>query len=455
MDILFNILAFLLLVGIVVTVHEGGHFFTAIACKMKIIEFSLGFGPQIYQKEIGKDKILFTLRLLPIGGFVKPLDKSTVSTEIWESLSEKDKQRAFVNSPRWKKAAMVAGGPLSNFVLAFIIFAFAFIFVGNKGIPPVVGEILPNTVMAKSGIMVGEQILSINDKEVNFVGDAHNIIANAAISNENINIKTNKSSYLVEFNNLNLKELGDDLGTLTGLYFQGALGEIKIKNILQDGAAEKSGLLVGDTITSINELKTQDLNKMLREVRKHPGQAVDVSYLRNGVTFVKTITLDSQYNSGTKVGKIGVEFETPNLDKYPTKHYSIINGASESFNRTTTSIWTTLVSLKKILTGEISTKAISGPLSIADYSGKSAQRGLFTYLMMMAAISIAVGVFNLLPIPVLDGGHLAQYTIEGIRGKDFSFKQIQNLQYVGIAAMTGIFTLAITNDLTKYLKFLG
>lgn len=456
MEILITIAAFLVLVGIVVTIHEGGHFFTALACKMGIIEFSIGFGPKILQRRIGKQQILFTLRAFPLGGFVKPLDQTTVSPEVWEKLTEEHKQTSFMNSPRWKKALMVAGGPLSNFVLAFFVFIIAFSLVGNKGLPPVIGEVLPNSVVAKSGLKEGDTISSINGKTVNFVGDAHSLIANAAINGETINIKTEDNKNLtVNFSQLNLHELGDDLGKLTGVYFQGSIGEITIKKVTEDGVAAKNGLTEGDTIISVNGVESKDINKILRVIRNNPGKTVEVKYMHDQQELVKKITLDSKNSSGVLVGKLGVEFETPDSDKLKTVHMGIIDSASEAFDRVTSSTWTTIVSIKKLVTGEISTKAISGPLSIADYSGKSAQRGLFPYLMMMAAISIAVGVFNLLPVPMLDGGHLMQYAIEGVRGKSFTIKQLENIQYVGIAMMTGMFTLAITNDLVKYLGFLG
>jgi regulator of sigma E protease len=456
MDIIFTVGSFLLLVGIIVIIHEGGHLLTALACKIKILEFSIGFGPTIVQRKFGKHNILFTLRLFPLGGYVKPLDKSALKEEEWNTYSEEDQKRSFMNSPRWKRALMVAGGPFSNFVLAFIIFFIASTFIGNKGLPPIIGEVIPNSITANSGIKPGDQISKIDNKEIKFFAEAYSKIVNSAINGDTLKVVTNKNTeHTLNFSSLDLTKLGDDMGLLIGVYFQGPIGDILIKRVIEGGVAEKIGLQAGDIIISVNGIETKDLNKILRTIRFLPGKEVDLKYLRNGIVTTQKTTLDSAFISGTQVGRLGVEFQTLNQEEYKLVQTGFIDGIQDSSSKVISSTWTTLVSIKKLVTGEISTKAISGPLSIADYSGKSAQRGLYTYLLMMASISIAIGVFNLLPIPMLDGGHLLQYFIEFIRQKDFTIKQLEHMQYVGIASMVGIFTFAMVNDINKYLSFLN
>jgi regulator of sigma E protease len=456
MDILYTILAFLLLVGIVVTIHEGGHFFTAIYSGMKVVEFSIGFGPKILQKKIGKDQVLFTLRLFPLGGFVKPLDESLMSAEEWAALPESEKNRSFMNSPRWKKAAMVFGGPFSNFILAFIIFFIAFTIVGTQGVTPVVGEVLKGSEVAKSGLIEGDIIKAINDKPVNFISDSNSKIAAAAINGDVITITTERNTkHTLDFSNVDLKNLSDDLGQVTGLYFQGKVGSVVLKQVFEDGVAAKEGFKPGDIISSVNGIKINDLSKLLRIIRLNPGKAVEITYIRDGITLTKTVEVASKFELGTQVGKLGVELESKGKDQSKTIHFGLMEGISESAQYVVSYTWTNIISIKKMITGELSTKALSGPLSIADYSGKSAKRGLFTYLLLMASISIAVGVFNLMPVPMLDGGHLFQYAIETVRGKNFTNKQHTYFQYIGIAVMTCLFTFAIVNDIHKYLGFLG
>jgi len=456
MEILYTIFAFLLLIGIVVTIHEAGHFFTAISSGMKIVEFSVGFGPKIIQRKIGKDQVLFTLRALPLGGYVKPLDESLMSKEEWAVLPEIEKKRSFMNSPRWKKAAMVAGGPASNFVLAFILFFIAFTVVGSQGLPPIVGEIIQDSPFGKSGIVKGDVIKEINGKTVNFSSDTNGLIINAAIGGEVIDVVTERNSkHTINFKDLNLHKLKDDLGLLTGVYFQGQTGSIAFKKIFDDGSAAQAGFKVGDILVSINGMEINDLNKALRVFRQNPGKTMDVTYIRDGVTATKKIEVIPTFESGFTVGKIGVEIESKGENKFKTVHFGLFEGLSNSANYVATSTWMNLVSIKKLITGELSVKTLSGPLSIADYSGKSAKKGLYTYLIMMATISIAVGVFNLLPIPMLDGGHLLQYGIEGIIRKDFTVKQLAFMNYIGYLSMISFFIFAFVNDINKYLGFLG
>lgn len=451
MEVLIAIGAFLVLVGLVVTIHEGGHFFTALACGMRVLEFSIGFGPKIYERRFGKDNILFTLRALPLGGFVKPMDQSTVSEQEWKDMPESEKARAFAVAPRWKKALMVAGGPASNFVLAFIVFVIAFTVVGNKGLAPVIGEILPNTLFAQSGLKEGQIISKIDGRKIDFSSDAHAMIANAAISGKSIMIETsdNKNAQ-VDFSTLNLRQLTDDLGQLTGLYFKGPSGQVEVKNVNEGKAADLAGIKKGDILVAIDGQKIDDMNKVLRIIRNKPDEEIKITYIRDGKTQELMARPQGQNSSGQYVGKLGIELNVDNSNQYKTVHYGLLESINEAANRVTNSTMTTLISVKKMITLEISTKAISGPLSIADYSGKSAQRGLYSYMMMIAAISIAVGVFNLLPVPMLDGGHLLQYAIEGVIRRDFTMKEVQLTQYIGIIAMCGMFTLAMFNDISKY-----
>ena len=453
MDILFTIFAFLIVVGIVIAVHEGGHFFTALTCKIKILEFSIGFGPKIYQRKFGKDEILFTLRAFPLGGYVKPLDKNSMSDEEWNKVSEEDKKRALTFSPRWKKALMVLGGPLSNFVLAFFVFLIALTIVGNKGLPPIIGEILPESIVARSGLVQGDVITQINNKKINFSNEANAIIATAIVNGEKLNLHTARNTiHYVDFSQLDLRKLNNDLSKLTGLYFQGPIGDVVIKEVTRGGVAEKAGLRSGDIISSINGVKTKDMNKILRIIRDNPEKPVDIEYIRDGKKYIKTIVLDKSYDAGIRVGKLNVIIST-NENNYKSVRIGLIDGILNSFEKVVTSTWTTLVSIKKLFAGELSLDAVSGPISIAYYSGKSAQNGLYSYLSMIASISIAIGVFNLLPIPMLDGGHLLQYTIEAVRRKDFTIHQLHKIQFIGFLFMISLLIFVTINDVNKYLGF--
>lgn len=459
MELLITILAFLVLIGIVVAIHEGGHFFTALACKMRVLEFSLGFGPKVFQREFGKDKIKFTLRALPLGGFVKPLDESTVTKEEWAAMSDAERSRSFTNAPKWKKALMVAGGPFSNFVLAFFIYIYVSMFMGSFGVAPKISEILPNSFMSKAGAMEQDIIKQVNGKDVYFTFDAHSEIVSSAISQKNTTmvVERNGNTEIIplNFQEINLKELKDDFSKLSGMYFQGASGDLIVKRAFPNLPLAKAGVEQGSQIMGINGTPTTDLNKLLREIKANPNKEITLS-IKSPTGEIKdfSITPVADKQQGIEVGKIGVELDVQNQVGLITRNYTIFESFSESIYKVHAGVVTTLVSLKKIVTGDISIKTLSGPLTIADYSGKSAKKGLTSFLLMMAAISIAVGVFNLLPIPLFDGGHLLQYGIETIRNRDFTEKELKVSMYIGYCAIACLFSVALINDLTKYLTYI-
>lgn len=455
MDLIFTIFAFLILIGIIVAIHEGGHFLTAIWCNIKVMEFSIGFGPKIIQKtwKVKNDPVLFTIRLLPLGGFVKPLDQQSVSPEEWESFSEEDKARSFKNAPRYKKSIMVFGGPFANFVLAFAVYLFASTIVGNQGLPATISEIAKDSVFQNSGLKSGDTISQIDGKNVYFSSEAQTHIINAAFSGTKITIKTEEDIlHTVDFSNFKMYEVDESISDRIGLFFQGKTGEVKINQIMPNSPAEKVGLKVGDTIVALDSQKINDLGQIFRTIKISQKESFDLTVKRQEDILNISITPHIINENGKPTKLMGVVLEVPNSEMKKV-HLGIIEGFEQSFYKLYTSTWTTIVSIKKLIFGEISTKAIAGPISIADYSGKSAKSSFYTYLLMIASISIAVGVFNLLPIPMLDGGHLMQYFIESITRKDFSPKQLERFQYFGIVTMTSFFLFAIVNDINRYFEF--
>lgn len=451
MDIIFTIAAFLILVGLVITIHEGGHFLVGRLCGMKMLEFSIGFGPKIFEKRITKDNTLFTLRLFPLGGFVKPLDKTALKEEQWNALSDDDKSRAFDKAPRWKKASMVAGGPLANFILAFVVYFLAMTVVGTKGIEPVISEVTPNGAFHKAGLITGDKILEINGNKTKVLNDAYSMIVNGLVQGQKVYVKTQRGEFLVDYSTTSLKKIPSDMGPIIGAYFTANIGEVFIKNLSQDGAAQEAGIRENDKLISIDHINFNNIDKAIRYINAHANKAVEIVVEREGKKVPFMVTPKLEVENDSEIGKIGVLFYLTPKEPLKTVHYTMREAAWNSTQKVWDSTYTTLISIKKLVTGELSTKAISGPLSIADYSGKSAQNGLFQYMMMISAISIAVGVFNLLPIPALDGGHLAQYCIEWVMGKNISPIILHYGQVVGFGLIMGIFFFSLSNDLLKYL----
>jgi regulator of sigma E protease len=451
MEIIITIVAFLLLVGIIVAIHEGGHFIIGKWCGIKMLEFSLGFGPKIFQRRFGADKTLFTLRLLPLGGFVKPLDESSVSKEEWKEMSETEKSRSFLLAAKWKKILMVAGGPFSNFVLAFFVYLFAMTFVGTKGLTPIIADVVPNGVFANAGVQAGDEILAVNGTKVKVMGDAYSLLVNGMIQGQKLSIITNRSNnILIDFSNVNLKDLSSDINATLGIYFKGNIGDVVINSVNQDSPAAKAGLKAGDKLISINKIEFNEIGSAIRFISKNSNKELTVVVEREKKLITLPVIPNVELIADKKIGRIGVQFELKNEIKKNIVYYSLNEAMWNSSQRVLDSSYTTLISIKKLVLGELSVKTLSGPIAIADYSGKSAHHGLFQYLMMIAAISIAVGVFNLLPIPALDGGHLVQYTIEYITGYDVPYKVMHYSQIVGFGMVMCLFGVSIFNDITKY-----
>lgn len=450
MDLVITVCAFLLLIGVVITIHESGHFLMAQIGNIKILEFSIGFGKQIFSKKLGKDQTLFTLRILPLGGFVKPLEKSALSDKDWESLSELDKKRTLTNASRTKKALMVAGGPVFNFILAFVLYIFISSVIGTSLVPARIAEITPTSLFAKAGVNEGETIIEINSQKIKNLNDAFSLLANNAIKGNDISLKTDKNLYKIEFSKLDLKKMDDNISKLMGLYFASAPGQIIVKQTNDKSPAKNAGLLPEDIIKKVNNIEINDLGKFIRLLSGSAEKTVQMEIMRKDTPIILTITPEAKEEKGNVVGKIGASFKTVQVSVQPIEKMDIIDAISYSGQKVWDGSYTTLISLGKLVTGQLSMKTISGPLAIADYSGKSAKIGLYAYISVMAAISIAVGVFNLLPIPMLDGGLLVQYAIESIRKKDLTEEILKKLQFVGVSILGSMFFIAMFNDIIKY-----
>lgn len=450
---LTTIFAFFLLVGVIITIHEGGHFLIGRLVGMRILEFSIGFGPKIYESEFGKDnnKFKFTLRLLPLGGFVKPLDKSVLKQEEWDTLAQEEKNRSYQLISRWKKFLMVAGGPFFNFVLAFIIYLFCFGILGSEGVDTSIAEVVPHSIAEKAGIKVGQKVLSIDNKEVNVLSEAFPKIFNKLLNGENVKVKTTLGEHELNYEDVDLTKMNpNDIGESMGFYFSGSIGETTLAEVTPGDVAEKSGVKVNDILLGVNGEKLSDINSIIRRINRNVEKEIELNILRNNQKINIKLIPRSVTENGHQIGKIGIKAMIKNPQNLKKVQYGFGVALLSSVEKTIDNTVTTLISIKNLAMGKLSLKSLSGPMSIADVSGKTFERGWETYLITMASISIAIGVFNLLPIPVLDGGHLIQFIVEFIIGKDIPEKIIYKVQYGGLFVLMSIFVIAFINDITKY-----
>lgn len=447
------IIYFLILIGIIVIFHEGGHLIVFKLMNVKILEFSLGFGPKIFQKSIGKDKMLLTIRLFPLGGFVKPLEKNNMPLKKFKQLSLENQNRAFENLNHWKKMAIVIAGPVFNFILALIVFIIMFAMVGESGFQPKISYIYPNSPFYYSGIQKGDIIEKINDKKVIFENEAYLLLINHLLNHENVKISTqNHKNYIVNFNKVSLNH---EINKNMGFEFEGVEGIISVENVRKDSVAFRSGILQKDKIVEINGHKIKDLNLLIHLIQNDNNKKPIIFTIeRNEQKKEIQVIPKVKYSNGNKIGYVGVDFFIAHpINQKNNKIYSWKEAINIAFYKVVIYTKITMISLKELILGKMNINNLSGPISMVKYSEQSANNGLFAYLNMLAVISISVGIFNLLPIPLLDGGHLLQYIIETIRQRDFSLIEIKISQTIGIFSIMLIFSISIINDLFKMVHF--
>lgn len=452
-----TLVAFFLLISLIVAIHEGGHYLASVLCNVKVLRFSIGFGKILLSKKLGKDQTEFLLSALPLGGYVKPLEKNSMDKALWDALPEADKKRSYDSAPRWKKIIIVAGGPLANFILALAVYFLLFAGLGLKGMAPAIDEVIPESIAAKAGLHNGQTIEAINGERIATANEAYGALANLAVSQGQVNIRTNDGNIqLLDFSNIKLSKMERNFGEMLGIYFYGPRGKILVEFVEPGSIAEKAGLQKDDIITQAGKYENPTLGQIVRIIQTSAGKEVDYKIERAGSPpLMISLIPERKMEQGVEVGKIGIKFKPENQEawdaQFTEQRYEPSAAAVKSIVKVEEVTKSSLQSILKLATGQISVKSLSGPIAIADYAGQAAQQGLQVYLYFMAAISIAVGVFNLLPIPMLDGGLLIQYTIESIIRREIPEKAQRAFQFVGLTLLASLFSFAMYNDINKML----
>lgn len=454
MVILHYIIFFILALGILIAFHEYGHYWVARKCDVKILRFSIGFGKPIYKRTYGQDHTEFVIGSLPLGGYVKMLDEREGSV----AFAERD--RAFNNKPVGQRIAIVAAGPIFNFI--FAIFALAAMYmVGIEGMKPIIGEVETNSIAGKADLRPNDKILSINAESTPSLRSVIELLAQEVVSGAKpeLIVKNNAASserkIYFDLSSIKIDDIREaDILEVIG--FQ----PIKIKHqpilgeILKGDPAELAGLQTGDRILAVNEQNIDSWYAFVTQIQSNPSNKLGVTYERKGQVYNVNITPKTQQDerSAKSVGKIGagLKVDEKYLNSfYIVEHYSPIKALMRGVTKTWDMSVMTLEFLGKMITGQASVKNLSGPITIAEYAGKSASIGLTAFLSFLAMVSISLGVLNLLPIPLLDGGHLLYYLIECVIGKEVP-ESIQVMgQQVGLTILLGLMSVAFYNDITR------
>lgn len=450
MDLLHTLFYFAVAIGILVSFHEFGHFWVARKAGVKVLRFSVGFGKVLWSYQKSPETTEYVLSAIPLGGYVKMVDEreGEVKTE--------DLPFAFNRQSLSARTAIVAAGPLFNLMLAVVLF-WSVLVIGETGVKPILGAVEQGTLAATAGFVEGDQIISVNDKQTPTWSEALGVIFASALDGDQelkVTVKNlDDQPYvrllkIAESDSQNPDLLYEHLG------FKPWSPKLKpiIGKVLPDSAALAAGLRPGDLIVSADGTAIDEWMQWVVTVKNHPGVAINLVIERDGVQLPLTITPKSVQSGQKTEGKIGASVFVPEeLIKSVSIEYSLSPLAAIPVALETTSYYavTTLKMMGRMLIGKASVKNLSGPISIAEYAGQSADMGLAPFLKFMALVSVSLGVLNLLPIPVLDGGHLLFFALEAIKGRPVSEKIQVFFQQIGIALLVLLMALAMVLDVQR------
>ncbi|QIE23433.1 Regulator of sigma-E protease RseP [Caballeronia sp. SBC1] len=461
MNFLTEIVAFVVAIGVLVVVHEFGHYSVARLCGVKVLRFSVGFGKPLVKWVSKSTGTEWTIAALPLGGYVKMLDER----EAEATIPEADLPRAFNRQPVIKRIAIVAAGPVANFILAILLFAG--VFAGGVSEPAaILAAPAPGTVAAKAGFEGGETIVSMRDVQgsSDASGETHKVrswsdlrwkLLDASFDHRRVVLtaKTNEGTFDFPVNVGKIDDQDVDQDFMDKLGFEPGGGTLTVAGVEAGSAAAKAGLQAGDVLRAIDGKKIDNAMGFIDYVQHRPGTPVSLTVESNGVQRAVQIVPELKQDASTHrdVGRIGASLATriPAVD--------VRYGPVESLHLGVKRTWDiSIYSLRmfgRMITGEASLKNLSGPVTIADYAGKSARLGLSAFLSFLALVSISLGVLNLLPIPVLDGGHLLYYLVEAATGKAVSDRWQLVLQRAGLVCIVALSMIALFNDLARLIRF--
>lgn len=451
MTLITTLLAFIVALGSLITLHELGHYLVARWCGVKVLRFSIGMGKVVYSRKFGKDQTEWAISALPLGGYVSMLDSRAQDLS---DLPESELRREFTRQSVWRRIAIVAAGPLANFLVAIVLYAGLFMH-GIEEPSSKLGPVAEQTAAYAAGLRSGDTVETVNGKAVASWSELRWELIQATLDKQPARIEVRRPDRGQQEATLPTASLtetdleGDVLGKL-GLTL--ARSAPTLMEIMPDGAAARAGLQKGDEILAIDEQPVHDVAAVIATLSRAPGRTLQLQLLRQGQDLTLSITPDAVPGAegAVTVGKIQAKLgQVPDMITVASGPFSAVGKASAK-------VWdTSVMSLKmlgKMITGQVSLKNVTGPITIADYAGQTARIGLVSYLSFIAFISISLGVMNLLPIPVLDGGHLLYYSLEVLTGRPLPERVGEIAQRLGIGLLLTLMVLAVFNDVLRLLN---
>ncbi len=449
----YSAAAFLVAIGVLVIVHEFGHYWVARRLGVKVLRFSVGFGKPLWSRRFGADQTELVVAALPLGGYVKMLDENE------GEVPPAELNRAFNRQPLLKRGAVVLAGPAFNFLFAVVVYWVLFS-VGIAGIKPIVGRVVAGSIAQKGGFRVGDDILSIDGRPTLSWNQQRLFLFEKALDRSRVRFKVRDPKGRIRTRILDLSSISAAqissgmLETVTGLYGYVPKVTPVVGTVIAGSPAAKAGLRPGDRLVSIDGQPLSSWDDVVSTIRASAGRRIHLAVERGGRAITVSLIPEAIVSDGQRIGRIGVSVRPPRIppDMQVRVRLNPLSALRQSVEDTWLMSAITVRMLAKMVELKVSTHSISGPITIARYAGYTARMGPGRFLMFLAVISVSLGVLNLLPVPILDGGHVLVYLIEAIKGGPLPERALYWGQQLGVLLLAALMLLAFYNDFVRLLQ---
>ncbi|MES0874248.1 RIP metalloprotease RseP [Sinimarinibacterium thermocellulolyticum] len=446
-EMIWSVAGFVVAIGVLVAFHEFGHYFVARRCGVKVLRFSIGFGRPLWMRR-DREGVEWTISLIPLGGYVKMLDERE------QDVAPAERHLAFNNASVWRRMAIVAAGPLFNFALAAVLYWAVFV-IGAPGMRPLVATPPAGSVAAALGLQGGDEVLAVSGEPVATWTELRTALIDRALERKTPILRwrtahgeQREAPLSLDAVRMDPEHLFHDIGLSP---YQPAIPPV-LAEVFPGEAAHAAGFLPGDELLRRDGEPIASWQQWASWLREHPGEVVQIELRRNGEVMSLPLIVGRHAEDGRVIGRFGASVANPPelwQDLRAVSRLGALDAVPAALAQTWRMSWLTLRMLGRMVTGDVSLKNVSGPIQIAQVAGYSAQIGLVSFLSFMAIVSVSLGVLNLLPVPVLDGGHLLYYAVEAVKGSPLSQRAQEAGQRVGLTMLVALMGLALYNDVVR------